>query len=81
VLLFGPERSNRMMELHNLFCSPNIIRVSRSRGIRWAGPVAWTGKLRNSYIIYLSRKTERFTSFVRPRRTLEDDIQTDIKED
>jgi hypothetical protein len=28
-------------ELHNLYLSPNIIRMTKSRRIRWAGHVAW----------------------------------------
>jgi hypothetical protein len=27
-------------ELHNLYSSPSIIRIIKSRGMRWAGPVA-----------------------------------------
>jgi hypothetical protein len=27
-------------ELHNLYCSPSIIRIMTSRGIRWTGHVA-----------------------------------------
>jgi hypothetical protein len=36
-------------ELHNLYCSPNIIRMMKSRKMRWAGHVARMGK-RGIYI-------------------------------
>jgi hypothetical protein len=31
-------------ELHNLYCSPNIVRVIKSRRMRWAGHVARMGR-------------------------------------
>jgi len=31
-------------ELNDLFCSPNIVRVIKSRRIRWAGHVARMGE-------------------------------------
>jgi len=30
-------------ELNDLYCSPNIVRVIKSRIMRWAGHVAWEG--------------------------------------
>jgi hypothetical protein len=36
-------------ELHNLFSSPSIIRMIKSRRMRWAGHVARTGEKRNAY--------------------------------
>jgi hypothetical protein len=36
-------------ELHNLFASPSIIRVTKSRMIRGARHVARMGKTRNAY--------------------------------
>jgi hypothetical protein len=38
-------------ELHNLYFSPNIIRLIKSRRIRWAGHVAHMGEMRNVYKI------------------------------
>jgi hypothetical protein len=32
-------------ELHNLYFSPNIIRVIKSRRIKWAWYVAYIGKM------------------------------------
>jgi hypothetical protein len=50
--IFGPKRDEetggwRMLhneELHNLYSSPSIIRVIKSRRMRWAGHVARTGR-------------------------------------
>jgi hypothetical protein len=44
-------------ELHNFYVSPNIIRMIKSRSMRWAGHVARMGEMRNAYNI-LVRKPE-----------------------
>jgi hypothetical protein len=36
-------------ELHNLYSSPGIIRIIKSRRMRWAGHVARMGEKRNVY--------------------------------
>jgi hypothetical protein len=64
--IFGPKKEEvaggwrrlHNEELHNLYTSPNIIRVIKSRRVRWAGPVARMREMRNSYRI-LVRKPER----------------------
>jgi hypothetical protein len=46
--IFGPKRDEVIgewrklhnEELHDLYSSPNIIRIIKSRRMRWAGPVA-----------------------------------------
>jgi hypothetical protein len=38
-------------EFHNLFSSPDIIRMIKSRRMRWAGHVARMAETRNSYKI------------------------------
>jgi hypothetical protein len=43
-------------ELHKLYVSPNIIRVIKSRMMRWMGHVVCMGGMRNAYEI-LVRKT------------------------
>jgi hypothetical protein len=43
-------------ELYGLYCSPNIIRMLKSRKIRWTGHVARIGKMREAYRI-LVRET------------------------
>jgi hypothetical protein len=54
--IFGPKReedgSCRKLhndELHNLYSSPNIVRVIKSRRMRWAGRVASMGEGRGAY--------------------------------
>jgi hypothetical protein len=45
-------RRNRKLyngEFHNLYSSPSIIRIIKSRRIRWAGHVARMGEKRNVY--------------------------------
>jgi hypothetical protein len=41
-------------ELHNLYSPPSIIRMSKSRRMRWAGCVARMGEKRNAYRAVLS---------------------------
>jgi len=44
--IFGPKRdelTGEWRKLHNLYSSPNIIRVVKSRRMRWAGHVARMG--------------------------------------
>jgi hypothetical protein len=59
--MFGPKREGvaggrrRLYnELHNLYTSLHIIRVIKSRRIRWAGHVTYMGKVRN--LKFLVRK-------------------------
>jgi hypothetical protein len=54
--IFGPkrevDRSWRKLhndELHSLYSSPNIVRVIKSRRLRWAGHVARMGEGRGVY--------------------------------
>jgi hypothetical protein len=61
--IFGPKREEvtegwgkqRNEELHNLHSSPSIIRMTKSRKVRWAGHVARMGKNRNSYRILVEK--------------------------
>jgi hypothetical protein len=36
-------------ELRDLYVSPDIIRVMKSRRMGWAGNVAWMGEMTNAY--------------------------------
>jgi hypothetical protein len=55
--IFGPKRDRvtggwrklHNEELHNLYSSPSIIRIIKSRRMRWAGHVARMGEKRNVY--------------------------------
>jgi hypothetical protein len=53
-------------ELHNLYPLPNIIRMIKSRSMRWAGHVARMGETRNAYRILVGQ-LERKRPLVRPR--------------
>jgi hypothetical protein len=75
--IFGPKRevegSWRKLYndgLHNLY-SPNIIRVIKSRRLRWAGHVARMGEERSVYSVLVG-KPEGKRPLGRPRRRLED---------
>jgi hypothetical protein len=74
VLIFASKRDGVMggwrklhnEELHNLYCSPSIIRMIESRRMRWAGHVARMGEKRNAYRILVG-KPEGKRPLVRPR--------------
>jgi hypothetical protein len=42
----GDWRKPHNEELRNLYSSPNIVRVIKSRRMRWAGSAAWKGRER-----------------------------------
>jgi hypothetical protein len=43
------------IELHNLYSSPIIIRITKSRRMRWAGHVALMGEKRNVYRLLVGK--------------------------
>jgi hypothetical protein len=47
----GEWRKLHNEEFHNLYSSPNIIRMIKSRRMRWAGHVSRMGEKRNAYRI------------------------------
>jgi hypothetical protein len=63
-------------ELYNLYSSPSIIRIVKSRRIRWAGHVARMGEKRNVYSLLVG-KPEGKRPLGRPRRRWIDDIKMD----
>jgi hypothetical protein len=42
----------RNVDLRNLYASPNVIRVMKSRWVIWAGHVADMGEVRNAYKVW-----------------------------
>jgi hypothetical protein len=66
-------------ELHNLYSSPNIIRMIKGRRMRWAGHVARMGETRNAYRILVG-KPEGKRPLRRQRRRLVDNIKMDLGE-
>jgi len=73
--IFGPRRDEVMRELrrlHNeelidLYSSPNIVRVIKSRRMRWVGHVARMGEDRGMYRVLVG-KPERKRPLGRARR-------------
>jgi hypothetical protein len=65
-------------EFQNLYSSPSIIRMTKSRRIRWAGHVAQIGEKRNAYIILVG-KPEGKRPLGRSRRRWVGNIKMDHK--
>ena len=66
-------------ELNDLYSSPNIVRVIKSRRMRWAGHVAHMGEERGAYRVLVG-KPEGKRSLGRPRRRWVDNIRMDLQE-
>ena len=85
--IFGPKRDrvtgeNRKLhneELNDLYCSPNIVRVIKSRRMRWEGHVACIEERRDVHKVLVG-KPEGKRPLGRPRRRWEDNIKMDLQE-
>jgi hypothetical protein len=66
-------------ELHNLYSSPSIIRMTKSRRMRWVEHVARMGEKRNAYRI-LVENPEGKRPLGRPRRRWVDSVEMDHRE-
>jgi hypothetical protein len=66
-------------ELHNLYSSPSMIRIIKSRKMRWAGHVARMGEKRNAYRILVGTP-EGKRPLGRPRSRWVDNIKMDVRE-
>jgi hypothetical protein len=64
-------------ELHNLYSSPSIIRIIKSRRMRWAGHVTRMGEKRNVYRLLVG-KLEGERPLGRPRCRWIDNIMMDL---
>jgi hypothetical protein len=71
--------SQHNKELNDLYSSPNIIRVIKSRRMRWAGHTARLGEKRGAYMILVGRPEGR-RPLGRPRRRWEENIKMDLQE-
>jgi hypothetical protein len=49
-------------ELHNLYSSPNIIRINKSRRMRWAGHLERMGEKGNAYGILVGKARRKETT-------------------
>jgi hypothetical protein len=84
--IFGPKREEdeswrklRNDELRSLYQSPNIVRVIKSRRMRYVGHVALMGEGRGVYRVLVGRH-EGKRPLRRPRRRWEDNIKLDLRE-
>ena len=85
--IFGPRREEvtgewrrlHNEELNDLYSSPNILRVIKSRRMRWAGHVARVCEERGAYR-FLVGKPEGRRPLGRRRRRWVDNIRTDLQE-
>ena len=65
--------------LNDLYCSPNIVRVIKSRRMRWAGHVARKGEERGMYRVLVG-KPEGRRPLGRPKRWCVGNIRMDLQE-
>jgi len=85
--IFGPRRDEvtgewrrlHNKELHDLYSSPNIVRVIKSRRMRWAGHVARIGEERGVYRV-LPGKLEGRRPLGRHRHRWVDNTRLDLQE-
>ena len=66
-------------EPNDLYCSPNIVRVTKSRRMRWAGHVVRMDGEREAYRVLLGTPEGR-RPLGRPRRRWVDNIRMDLQE-
>ena len=85
--IFGPKRDEvpgewrgLYNELNDLYYSPNIIRVTKSRRMRWAGHVARMEKMKVVYRVLVG-KPEGKRPLGRPRLRWENNIKMDLQEE
>ena len=84
--IFGPKRDDvtgdwrklHNEELNDLYCSPNIVLVIKSR-MRWVGHIARMGDRRGLYRVLMSKPGGK-RPLGKPRRRCEDNIKMDIQE-
>jgi hypothetical protein len=75
----GAWRKLHNEELHDLYSSPSIIRIMKSRMMRWVGHVARMGNKRNGYRLLVGMPKGKRT-LGRPRRRWVDNIRIDLVE-
>ena len=75
----GEWRRLHNKELNDLYSSPNIVRVIKSRRMRWAGHVARIGEEREVYRVLVG-KPEGRKPLGKPRRRWVGNIRVDLQE-
>jgi hypothetical protein len=85
--IFGPKRDQATGELrklhnkglHDLYSTPSIIRIIKTKRMRWAGHVVRMGETRNAYMLLVGKPEGRMP-LGRPRRRWLDNIRMDLVE-
>jgi len=77
--VMGEWRKLHNEELNDLYTSPNIVRVIKSRRMSWTGHVARMGEKRGLYMV-LVLKPEGRKPLGRPRRRCVDNSRMDLQE-
>jgi len=85
--IFGPRRDEvtgewrrlHNEELNDSYSSPNIVRVIKSRRMRWAGHVEHMGEERGVYRVLVGKPEEK-EPLGRPRRRWVDNIRMALQE-
>jgi len=85
--MFGPKRDEvtgewrnlHNEELNDLYCSPDIVWVIKSRRMRWVGQVALMEERKGVYRVLVG-KPEGKKSLGSPRHRWEDNIKMDLQE-
>ena len=75
----GEWRKLHNEQLNDLYTSPNIVRVMKSRRMRWTGHVARTDEGRGVYRVMVGKPEEK-RPLGRPWRRWEDNIKMDLQE-
>jgi hypothetical protein len=75
----GEWRKLHNEELNDLYPLPNIVRVVKSRRMRWAGYVARVGEERGVHRVLVGKPGGK-RPLGRPRRRWEDNIKMDVEE-
>jgi hypothetical protein len=86
--IFGPKRDDVTREwrkilneeLTDLYSSPNIVRVIKSRRMRWAGHVACMGERRGAYRVLVGKPVGK-GQLGRPKHLWEHNIKMDLQDD
>jgi hypothetical protein len=84
--IFGPKRGEvtggwrklHNEELHSLYSSPSIIRMFKSRRMRWVGNIARVGEKGNAYMILVGKPEDK-RPLGRQRRWWLNNIKMDLR--